>query len=254
MDDELARVKRPSLLLWITEGGRALTELGLLLISKSFFMRKNVGDGHPVLVLPGFMTSDSSTKLLRRFIEDCGYNPYGWNMGTNFGSKDYIPKIRNRLLEVFEEKGEKVTLIGWSLGGVFAREIAKSDPEKVRQVITLGSPFAGIKEPNNAAWLYDLISKDRGIEDIPEELIESFPLPTPVPTTAIYSKEDGIVSWKVCLEKELNDIRQNVQVRGSHIGLGINPTVLNIIADRLQYREENWVKFKPKSNFFYPSF
>jgi len=148
-------------------------------------------------------------------------------------------------------------LIGWSLGGVFAREIAKKRPNLIRQVITLGSPFRAVVEKNNATWLYTYASGGQKVEDIDPALIAELPNPAPVPTTAIYSKEDGVVPWEYCMEKEETAIHQNIQVRGSHLGLGVNPSVLHIIADRLLYSSEDWQHFKVSSLledlFLYPS-
>ena len=139
---------------------------------------------------------------------------------------------------------------------MFARQIAKAEPDLVRQIITLGSPFGGIQEPNNVAWLYNLISNGERVQDVDPALIENIPLPTPVPTTAVYTKEDGIVPWYLCMEEE-DHIHQNVQVRGSHFGLGVNLSVLDLIADRLLHRQDDWAYFRPnnavKDLFFYPS-
>ncbi len=252
------KVQRPSFLLWFTEVSRAIGELAWFCKKETQMTKTKTGDGHPVLVIPGFMASDGSTIFLRRFLNKIGYNAYGWELGRNKGRKDNDERTAARLLEIYKETGQKVSIVGWSLGGIYGRQIAKMHPDITRQVITLGSPFSGLTEPNNAAWLYNLISKDGGVKDIDPELLADLPKPIPVPSTAIYSKEDGIVSWKVCQEQELCEIRQNIQIRGSHIGLGVNPTVLNIIADRLQYKKENWRKFEPKStkenNFYYPRF
>ena len=105
--------------------------------------------------------------------------------------------------------------------------------------------------------MYDIITKGEGTARIDPELIADLPMPAPVPTTAIYSKEDGIVPWQVCLEEYETAIHQNIQVRGSHLGMGVNPSILYIIADRLQYHEENWRHFSPNRQFrdalIYPS-
>ena len=150
-----------------------------------------------------------------------------------------------------------MSIIGWSLGGVFAREIAKRKPKLIRQIITLGSPFNGITMPNNAMWLYELLTDGRGTEDVDPDLLKELPKPAPVPTTAIYSKEDGVVPWETCLEDVEDELHQNIQVRGSHLGLGVNPAVLEIIKDRLMLSEKNWTHFVPSNKIedklFYPS-
>lgn len=249
-------VERPSFFWLFTELGRAVTELGFFIPYRKFLAEKNYGDKHPVLVLPGFMASDMSTKPLRKFLAQSGYKVYGWDLGRNTAKVEFLDLLTEKLESIYATHGEKISLVGWSLGGVFARQLAKAKPELIRQVITLGSPFKGINEPNNVAWIYNLISDGKRVEDTDPVLFEDIPLPAPVPTTAIYTKEDGIVPWQLCLEEE-DEIHQNIQVRGSHIGLGVNPTVLEIIGDRLLHTRENWTYFKEpnvvKDFLFYPS-
>lgn len=249
-------VGRPSMFWLLTEWGRAITELGFFIPYNKFLASRNHGDQHPVLVLPGFMASDRSTKPLRKFLTQSGYEAYGWDLGRNTAKIEFLDLLSDKLESIYETHGEKISLIGWSLGGVFARQLAKVKPDLIRQVITLGSPFRGISEPNNVAWIYNLVSNGKRVRDIDPALFEDIPLPPPVPTTAIYTKEDGIVPWQLCLEDE-DEIHQNIQVRGSHFGLGVNPTVLEIIADRLLYRRENWEHFQEdnilKDLLFYPS-
>lgn len=250
-------VRKPSFLQLATEAGRAVTELGLSIPFRKFYRNYNIGDGHPVLVLPGFMASDRSTKPLRGFIDQLGYTAYGWDMGRNYAKLYFVENLADKVNEIHKTHGENVTLIGWSLGGVYAREIGKLIPDKVRQIITLGSPFGGITEPNNATWIYNLLPGNKRVVDIDPDFLASIPLPAPVPTTAIYTKGDGVVPWKVCLEKVETAIHQNIQVRGSHLGLGVNPSVLEIVADRLVYRKHNWEHFVAKSIMkdflYYPS-
>ena len=249
------KISRPSLFWLITEGGRALTELGLSFPYRSFYKNKKKGDGHPVMVLPGFMATDHSTKPLRRFLNNIGYHAYGWELGRNYAKEKFIKILLNKVEILYHKYGQKVSLIGWSLGGVYARQIAKEIPHMIRQVITLGSPFGGISQPNNVAWIYNLISGGKKVRNIDAALLQDIPIPAPVPSTAIYTKEDGVVPWEACIEIE-DEIHQNIQVRGSHLGLGVNLTVLNIITDRLQYDAENWVHFKAnriQDLFYYPS-
>ncbi|MFT5165846.1 MAG: pimeloyl-ACP methyl ester carboxylesterase [Saprospiraceae bacterium] len=249
-------VARPSLFWLLTEGGRAITELGLSIPYRKFFASKSQGDGHPVLALPGFMATDSSTAPLRKYLENLGYPAYSWDLGRNTAKVEFLEILLAKIEEIYKEHGEQVSLIGWSLGGVFARQLAKAKPEMIRQVITLGSPFQGVHQPNNVAWVYNLVSGGKRIKDMDPVLFQNIPLPAPVPTTAIYTKEDGIVPWELCIEIE-DEIHQNIQVRGSHLGLGVNHSVLDIIADRLLYSREDWAHFRPghfvKDILFYPS-
>ncbi len=250
------KIARPSLSLFMTEGGRALLEFGVFKMSEPLLKKAQKGDGHPVMVLPGFMASDVSTHPLRSFLKDIGYTSYGWELGRNYGKVNFIEQVQEKAELLYQAHGEKVSLVGWSLGGVFAREVAKQIPHLTRQVITLGSPFAKIDAPNYASWVHDLISEEK-VEEIDPDLLLGLAEPPSVPTTAIYSKEDGIVSWKTCLDEEETETRQNIQVRGSHIGLGVNMAVMRIIADRLNYSAENWKRFKPGNSvegfLFYPS-
>ena len=250
-------IKKPSLFWLATEIGRAVTELGVSIPYRKFFHNNYQGDGHSVLVLPGFMATDMSTKPLRKFIKKLGYSAYGWDLGRNYAELRTLDILKDKLEEIYEEHGEEVALIGWSLGVVYSRQIAKAKPEVVRQIITLGSPFRGITEPNNATWIYNMISSGKRVVDLDPELLADLPKPAPVPTTAIYTKEDGVVPWEVCMEKEETWMHQNIQVRGSHLGLGVNPSVLNIVADRLLYSQEDWEHFEPESFvedlFLYPS-
>ena len=253
------KASAPSFLLYASEFGRALTELGINYPIQSLSKpSKTESDGHPVMVLPGFMSTKTATTLLREHISKSGYPVYDWGLGRNLGKMEYLAPLVQRLEAIYKKHNQKVSLIGWSLGGVFAREIAKARPDLVRQVITLGSPFKDIMHPNNAAWVYSLITGGKEVRDTDWALLENMPEPPPVPTTAIYSKEDGIVPWHVCMEKVETDIHQNVQVHGSHLGLGVNTSVFWIVSDRLKYKQENWRHFKPdgkvKELLFYPSF
>ncbi len=249
--------KRPSFFWLATEAGRALTELGVSIPFRRFCKSEGRGDGHPVLVLPGFMASDFSTKPLRKFIDELGYTSYSWDLGRNSAKLQFLEELSEKLTSLYELHQRPISIIGWSLGGVYARQLAKEKEELVRQVITLAAPFRGISDPNNATWLYNLLPGRKRIVDLSPELLNDLPHPAPVPTTAIYTKEDGIVPWRACLEAIEDDWHQNIQVRGSHLGLGVNLSVLEIVADRLMYRKENWMPFKPsgfvKELLFYPS-
>ncbi|MEM6319016.1 MAG: alpha/beta hydrolase [Bacteroidota bacterium] len=255
---ECAEIMRKPSLFWLsTEIGRAITEFGFSYPFRAFSTPKMTGDGHPVLVLPGFMASDKSTKVLRGFIQKCGYEAVAWDLGRNRGEVETLDLLFLKIEEIYETYGRKISIVGWSLGGVLARQLAKGKPHLIRQVVTLGSPFRDLTAPNNASWLYNLISGGKRVVDLDPDLLADIPKPAPVPTTAIYSKEDGVVSWKVCIEEEETPIHQNIQVWGSHIGLGVNTAVLKIIADRLQYSLEDWRPFKPYSKvedlLLYPS-
>ncbi len=256
MTDDAA-IKKPSLFWLLTESGRALFEYGTFLPFQALQKESHEADGHPVMVLPGFMATDYSTGPLRKFINKLGYNAVGWGEGRNYARENYLGNLLAKLDNLYLETGQPISLIGWSLGGIFARQLAKERPEIVRQVITLGSPFSGVSLPNNAVWIYRLLTKGRGTESVDPALLADIPKPAPVPTTAVYTKEDGVVPWEVCMEKLVDKWHQNVQVRGSHLGLGVNPGVMKIIEDRLKYTKEDWTHFEStnivQDILFYPS-
>lgn len=249
--------KRPSFFWYLTEPGRALTEFGLTYPYSNFNVNAKKGDGHPVLVIPGFMGSKSSTNMLRGFVEKLGYKVYDWGLGRNLGNVEDIDRLVVRVEEITDYHKVPVSIIGWSLGGVFARQIAKEKPALIRQVITLGSPFRNVIEANNATWLYTTLFGSQKVKDLDYSLLNTFPAPAPVPTTAIYTKEDGIVPWEACMEMHEDDLHQNIQVRGSHCGLGMNSCVFMVIEDRLKYSMQNWQLFKPQgltnNKLFFPS-
>jgi pimeloyl-ACP methyl ester carboxylesterase len=198
------------------------------------------GPRHPVLVFPGLAASDRSTLVLRSLLWRLGYDVYGWEQGFNFGPRHgVVAGCRARVEEIFEDHGRRLTLIGWSLGGVYAREIAKLVPDNVRQVITLGSPFRGDPRANNAYTVFRLLSGHRVDSNMVARIAEK----PPVPTTSIYSKTDGVVPWQASHQED-QDQAENIVVQASHLGLGFNPMALYAIADRLAQPEDRWQPFR----------
>ncbi len=236
-------IKRPSIYNYLAEPFRAFRERILLGVFLRKFESKSTGDGHPVIVIPGFMGGDRSVKSLTRFLKKSGYQAKTWGMGINLGNLEDLDELSEKLEAIFKKTNQKISLVGWSLGGVYAREMAKKHPHKIRQVITLCSPFNGVDEPNNAEWIFSLLNKGKKIEDLDAEWLNQVAVPADVPTTAFYSKKDGVVAWQTCMEKNEDRIHQNIEIDGSHVGVIFNKEVLPIILDRLQYREENWKKY-----------
>jgi alpha-beta hydrolase superfamily lysophospholipase len=193
-----------------------------------------VGDGHPVIVYPGLGGGALTTAHLRRFLRDSGFTVHDWEGGINTGPDglldDWLTAKEQRARDLHREHGRKVSLIGWSLGGVYAREIAKRCPDCVRQVITLGTPFASLRGANHAGTVYQLLNRDSS--QLTPELEARLRECPPVPTTSIYSKTDGIVSWRGCIEKR-TDRSESVEVTASHLGMGTHPEVLRVVVDRL---------------------
>ena len=202
------------------------------------------GDGHPVLVLPGFVASDASTLPIRWFLRRLGYRSYGWALGPNFGPTDRVlDGIAARIGMILDRHDQPLSIIGWSLGGLYAREFARLAPDDVRSVITLGSPFQ-MESPNetNASKVHEIMrSRYSDSVELPR-LPDWTRDPMPVPATAIFSRTDGIVSWDDCIDTP-TDSTENIEVYGSHCGLGHNPSALLVIGDRLSQSPNRWRRF-----------
>lgn len=203
------------------------------------------GDNHPVLVLPGFLASSRSTGPLRQFLADLGYRAHRWKLGSNMGYSSRLHDgMRDRVIELVDRYGEKISLVGWSLGGVYARELAREMPDIVRQVISMGSPFRGLPGSTNLGRVFEVFS-EVGYDQIPDEFLRDMPEPPPVPTTALYTRGDGVVAWQSTVELSDRPDVENIHVGGTHLGLGFNPRALVAIADRLALGEGAWEPFKP---------
>ena len=219
---------------------RAFGELSASLALMPLLQRAPRGDGHPVLVLPGLIASDVSTQLLRSYLSGRGYNVRGWGLGRNMGLKEGLrDKMLASVRELHEETGRKVSLVGWSLGGVYARDIAAELPDTVRNCIMLGSPIHGHPRSTNAWRIYELAS-GQSVDDPKLQLPD--PALPPVPTTAIFSRSDGVVAWQCSVEPK-TATSESIEVDGSHCGLGAHPAVLYAIADRLAQPEGEWQPF-----------
>ena len=247
----------PSPLLALTELPRAMAEFGTLFPAAPLLASAPRGDGHPVLVLPGFTTTDKSTAVLRRYLTNLGYDAHTWDLGRNLGPKAIGregEKLVERLDRCHQAIGRKVSLVGWSLGGVMARLVSRKRPEAVRQVISLGSPFTGTPRATNVWRAYELLTGQRIDDTQTKEQLREGATPPPVPSTAIWSREDGIVAWQNCVEP-FGENSDNIEVHGSHCGLGVNPAVLYAVADRLALPEDGWRPFERSGlkAWFYPS-
>jgi len=223
--------------------GRAIPELfGFMATLPTLMTLAPRGDGHPVLVLPGLTTSDRSTFSLRRFLKSKGYAAHGWEMGLNLGPR---PGVEQGLIDLVnklhDEHGRKVSIVGWSLGGIYARQLGKMMPKKVRQVISMGSPFGGSPRATNAWRVYEMAS-GQSSHDGERHMGGTISAPPPIPTTAIYSKTDGICAWQNCIETQ-SDIAENIEVKASHCGLGHHPAAVYAVADRLAQTEGTWKPF-----------
>ena len=233
----------PSDFLALAEAPRALMELASFVALRPAMSFLPRGDGHPVLVLPGFLASDTSTIPMRDLLSTLGYEVVGWELGRNVQiNNSRIKAMSDSLTQLHERTGRKVSIIGWSLGGMLARELAKLHPEAVRQVISLGSPLSSDPGISKVRKLFEALNGSEAsirrkarLHDINE--------PPAVPSTSIYTKTDGVVAWRGSLQPEGPE-RENVEVHASHVGLGVNPTVMWVLADRLAQPEGAWRPFR----------
>jgi pimeloyl-ACP methyl ester carboxylesterase len=223
---------------------------GLEYLSARLAMRRIAswphGDGHPVLVMPGFLAGPLSTDLLRNVLRDLGYRVYDWGLGYNLGYRASMNEtLPTRLRQIRERAGgRRVSIIGWSAGGIYARELARAFPDDVRSVITLGSPFRGNHQATTAWRVWRVVNRSAdAVESVSETALLRREQPLSVPTTCIYSKSDGIVAWQCCTSLPAPQT-ENVEVRSSHLGYGHNVQTLSVIADRLAQPENRWRPFQ----------
>jgi pimeloyl-ACP methyl ester carboxylesterase len=243
-----ADLRAPSLALLALEF-RAPLEFGSIVPAWPLLQRAPAGDGHSVLVFPGLAASDPSTFPLRGYLSTLKYKTEGWSQGLNFGPRDgVLESARRNLEDAYSKSGRKVSLVGWSLGGVYARELAKQLPGKVRCVITLGTPFSGPPKSTNAWRIYELASgNDINVEQAKYDLHVA----PPVPTTSIFSRTDGIVAWRGSVQDAAfgHERVENIEVVASHIGMGVNPSAWWAVADRLAQPEGEWRPFERDTLF-----
>ncbi len=232
---------RPSNYLTMLEMPRAMLEFASLLPATPALHSVPRGDGHPVLVLPGFLGSDSHTSVLRQFLSSKNYKTIGWGLGTNLGLSRAggIQVLIDKVERFYDGHNQtKISLVGWSLGGVFARRLAMELPEKIRQVICLGSPI-GDPSQSAAYKAYQSLNQNESEPDTLARYIARNNINLPVPATAIYSKSDGVVPHNIAREIE-GEESESIEVFGSHSGLVVNPQVFRLVGEKLA--QENWQK------------
>ena len=229
---KVGKIKKPSVLHTLMEA-RVPFEIGAQILSYRFY-EKNLpqGNGRPVIVIPGFGAGDFETKMLRRSLRRLGYRSVPWKMGRNMGStaknREHLRSELDRLLAVSRQK---ISIVGWSLGGVFARELGRNYPEYVHSVVSMGTPFTGDHDAN---ILHDIFHRLSGSEFTHEDLVafNQRKEPPGVLSTSIYSKTDGVVSWRCSLERE-SELTENIEVKSSHCGLVYNPLAVSALARAL---------------------
>ncbi len=236
----------PSWLLSLIEVPRALSEASSLIPTRALLKNLPAGDGHAVMTLPGFLASGRSMRTVRNYVRAWGYDASCWRLGRNLGlskERDIEKLLDYRLRKLYERSGGRVSLIGWSLGGLLAREMARRNPELVRSVIMLGSPIGCPK--GTTVWrIYEAIS---GVSVDDEEVrrrVETLREPIDgIPMTAIYSLTDAVVSAEIARLPPGGAV-ENIGVTASHLGMGYNPTVLYVISDRLRQPLGEWRPFE----------
>ncbi len=229
---------------------RAVFELGAIWAASPLLRIIGRGDNHPVLILPGFLADDPSTAPLRSVLRSQGYWVHGWQLGRNLGpTPEVIDGLVGRLHDLYERHERPVSLVGWSLGGIYARRLARRFPHMVRQVITLGSPFRINPDTDRSAvsGLYDRLRPTHAVT-VDEVLPGMDAGHLSVPATSVYTRTDGVVRWWQCLES-IGHERENIEVHGSHSGLGFNPAVIFAISDRLAQPVDEWRPFRAPFGF-----
>jgi pimeloyl-ACP methyl ester carboxylesterase len=231
----------PNVLLMLMEA-RAPWELAALVASSPLLKRLPRGDTHPVMVFPGLGASDVSTLPMRNLLDSLGHTTLPWRQGFNFGPRPgVLEQCEQDVREAYARHHRKLSLIGWSLGGLYAREVAKRVPELVRSVVTLGTPFSGHPRATNAWRFFEMVSGQTSVD--PEQLAQLRIAP-PLPCTSVYSKTDGVVAWQ-CSVNEPSRLAENIEVPASHLGLGLNPLAVYAIADRLAQPDASYGSWKP---------
>ncbi len=246
-------VPPPSALLALTEAHRAVVEVVSLRLTRRLLNKAPRGDGHPVMVLPGFLGADGYNAGFRRYLTGLGYAVHGWGLGRNLGPREgVLESLEARMTFLSERYDGPISLVGHSLGGIFARELARQFPDRVRQVISLGSPFGeGRMIASYPARLFTALNPPDELP-IDEGILHLAP---PVPTTAIYSRGDGVVNWQTTLQRDGHARTQNIEVRGSHCGMTFNPAIWYLVADRLAQPLNGWKPFERRSwsSLLYPA-
>jgi pimeloyl-ACP methyl ester carboxylesterase len=227
-------IKKPSLVYHLLEIFRAMIELvnGLIFLRKYQF--KKIGNNEKIIVVPGLLSTDFATTLLRKFLNKSGFDVAGWDLGMNLGRVDSLNSLISKIEKLSKDSNQKIILIGWSMGGIFAREVAKKIPDSVARVITVGSPFANVNAPNWAKFFFDLLNKNQPID---VEFMNQLPNPAPMRTLALHSKSDGIVPWEACRENIVDELHENKEIHSCHFGMGMNSEVMLAIEEELSKHE-----------------
>ncbi|HUG98128.1 MAG TPA: alpha/beta fold hydrolase [Gammaproteobacteria bacterium] len=236
-------IQRPSLALLCAEPFRAATEFARHRFGKSHDAKP--GDGHPVVIFPGLGTDGKSVATLRARCRALGYHALDWGQGFNTGPQGdldvWLHTLKSRVVELLSGHAQPATLIGWSLGGLYAREIGKLIAPCIRQVITMGTPFNSGADHTNVGWLFRFLSGSSSVID--PALSLRLRTPPPMRTTSIYSRSDGVVAWQTCRHHKRSALVHDIEVGGSHVGMSWNRDVLAVVADRLGQQPGPWRRY-----------
>ncbi|HHC79011.1 MAG TPA: alpha/beta hydrolase [Flavobacteriia bacterium] len=214
--------------------GRSLLEWTSMFCIYPLIPKRNKGHNKPVLLIPPYLGNDISTTFVRKYLKSLGFKTYKWDLGVNMVKSHYIPKLIEKLDAIYEKHQEKVSIVGWSGGGMFAKILANRYPDKVEQIITIGSPVWGLMELKTPLINVFEFFRGKSVKERNEKFLKELEEIPDVPITCIYTKTDGVVPWKHCMEahtyrKNIN----NIEVFGSHSGMGANATVLLSVANSL---------------------
>lgn len=233
-------IRRPSAALLLTEPWRAAWEY--VAHQRNSHAGSGHVDGHPVVLFPGLASSGRALSLLRKHCTDRGYDAIDWGRGFNTGPKGdpgiWLSNLADHTANLLASRPQSATLLGWSLGGIYAREVAKLMGPRVRQVITIGTPFNADADHTHVGWIFRLLSSAPQVFD--PAFSARLRRPPAVPTTSIYSRSDGVVAWQTCIHPAGTARAEDIEVTSSHLGMGWNPQVLQVVADRLAQQPGAW--------------
>ena len=227
------KIPKPSLVNMALES-RFLIEWASIYAIYPLIPKRIKGEGKPVLLIPPYLGDDSTTAFVRKYLTSLGFTTYKWDQGVNMIKAHYIPRLEEKLDDIYSEHKEKVNIVGWSGGGMFAKIIANRHPEQVEQIVTIGSPVWGVLDMKSRVDGILQFFRGKSQKEKNKHLLDELePIPK-VPVTCIYTKTDGIVPWQHCMEAEsYRDDVKNIEVFGSHSGLGANVSVLMATANAL---------------------
>ncbi len=251
MSEDPRRSSSPNWLYTLAEW-RALLEFWSLPASWPFLSAERAGDGHPVLLLPGLAAGDATLAPMALFLRRQGFAVETWGFGRNRGfQRKFVVALEQKVRHMHHRARRKISLVGWSFGGLYAYDVAHRAPECVRNVISLGSPLQASASRVEAPWtvkvLYRWLAHPLGpAAHLAMSRARLLKLPPPMPSTCIFSETDGIVPAHVAVLDAASRRHENVPVPGSHLGLGFNPLVFWILADRLSQPEGRWRRFRPQ--------